>query len=67
MVDVLDLLIGLTFGAGLEPFVDVTLLDEGVEDVEDAVAAPSLSAAFGTKHRELVVCLGRGPRSEERK
>jgi len=66
-LDVLALLVGLTFGTGLEPFVDVTLLDEGVEDVEDAVAAPRLGAAFGTEHRELVVRFGRGARSEERK
>lgn len=45
----------------------MTLLDEGVENVEDAVAAPSLGAAFGTEHRELVVRLGCGPRSEEGK
>ena len=66
-MDVLDLVVGLAFGTGLEPFVDVALLDEGVEDVEDAVAAPRLCAAFGTEHRELVVRLGGGPRSEERK
>lgn len=67
IVDVLGLVVGLTFGPGLEPFVDVAFLNEGVEDVENAVAAPSLGAAFGTEHRELVVRLDRGPRSEERK
>jgi hypothetical protein len=65
--DVLDLVVGLTIGTGLEPLVDVALLDEGVEDVEDAVAAPRLCTAFGTEHRELVVGLGGGSRSEERK
>lgn len=64
-VDVLDLVVGFTFGTGFEPFVDVALLDEGVEDVEDAVATPSLSTTFGTEHRKLVVRLGRWSRSKE--
>ena len=66
-VDVLDLFVGLAFGAGPEPFVDVAFLDEGVEDIEDAVAAPGLGTAFGAEHRELVVRFCRGTRSEERK
>ena len=67
MVDVLDFVVGLAFGTGLEPFVDVALLDERIEDVENAVAAPRLCAAFGTQHGEFVVCLVRGSRSEEGK
>lgn len=64
---VLDLLVGLGLGTGLEPFVDVAFLNEGVEDVEDAVAAPSLRTTLGSEHRELVVGLGGWSRSEEGK
>ena len=66
-MDVLGLVVSLTFGTGLEPFIDMALLDEAVEYVEDAVAAPHLCAAFRTGHRELVVRLAGGVGSEERK